>query len=637
MIFHLVLFIFTTFSVSQSSSFSIKSNLIMKTESISNLLNYKYLIKKEPYNSFIHRIEDNEISKIYITEKLDAIISENKEQLNTLEDDYSLTVINPFITDNVVDISVKNNVETIFLQDVTSQNSFPGSNILGGFFNFIDTYLIPFIILTFIVNIIRSIVFQNNLNSNQTPPLFGNFGIKNVNSDKINMIKSNISLSSFAGSPEIFEECTEVVSYLKNGTIYQQAGAEIPRGILLEGPPGTGKTLLAKAIASETDANFISIAASEFVELFVGMGATKVRNLFKKARENKPCIIFIDEIDAVGKQRGGNGQFGSNDEREQTLNQILAEMDGFADNTDLLIMAATNRRDTLDAALLRPGRFDRIISVPLPDTKSRSEILKFHSKNKVLSPEINIQLIAELTNGFSGAQLKNLLNEAAIFAGRETRIIISENDILNSIDKLIVGIIKRVDTRDEDSIKRVAIHETGHALLAALYNNYFDLKKVTIKSTYNGAGGFTIFNENNNITESGLYTKDLLFKRLVIALGGKAGENIYYGENFVSMGAIQDLKQANSLARRMVTNYGMGTTLEVFYDETSDDSGRFKTYSELTKEVIDTESMKLINNAYKEAKMLIQDNKELFDDITNKLIKEKTLLGKDILRMIYTF
>jgi cell division protease FtsH len=451
------------------------------------------------------------------------------------------------------------------------------------------------------------------------------------------MEKSNITLTSFAGSPEIFEECTEVVSYLKNSTIYKNAGAEIPRGILLEGPPGTGKTLLAKAIASEADANFVSITASEFVEVFVGAGASKIRNLFNTARDNKPCIIFIDEIDSVGRQRGAGINM-ANDEREQTLNQLLAEMDGFSDNEGILIMAATNRKDVLDAALLRPGRFDRIITVALPDKNSRKDILLVHSRNKQLDTSINIELIAELTAGFSGAQIKNLLNEAAIYAARTGNTIIKEQDILNALDKLIVGLIRKTDTRGEDARRRIAIHETGHAILCSEFKEYFELKKVTIQSTYNGAGGYTLFNEYQNITESGLYTKNLLKKRLIIAMGGKAAENIYYGEEYVSVGAVQDLKQANSMAQRMIGNYGMGKLLETFYNEDVDSDrnpflgrtlGVGTKYSEKTKEIMDAESLELVRNAYDEAKRILSENRVKMDIIIDNLIQKNTLYTKE--------
>jgi cell division protease FtsH len=292
---------------------------------------------------------------------------------------------------------------------------------------------------------------------------------------------------------------------------------------------------------------------------------------------------------------------------------------------------------------LRPGRFDRIILVPLPDRESRKEIFKVYSKNKKLSPEINFELISELTNGFSGAQIKNLLNEAAIFTSRRGETVIQELDLLNAADKLIVGLSKKVDNRSEDSKRRIAIHETGHALLVALFEEYFELKKVTMQSTYNGAGGYTLFNENQNITDSGLYTKDLLKKRLLIGMGGKAAENIFYGEEFVSVGAVQDLKQTNSLAQQMIGNYGMGDQLEAFYNENLDSDrtpflgrslGSSGKYSEKTKEILDKEALELVNTAYNDAKTILMKNKDKMDVIVDELMKSYTLYGKDIKKIM---
>jgi cell division protease FtsH len=607
---------------------------MLNKDTANEALKYKNILRETTYNSLISKIKKHDIDKVFITNKLDNVISEDINSEGDIMTDYSITKINQAVVKSIVDESINNNVETYFLQEP----QLSGFDIVANnLFIFAGNYVIPFLMLSFIISL-----FRNQANtSGGFPGMPMMPGKKDIDADKINMIKANISLSSFAGSPEIFEECTEVVSYLKNDTIYKQAGAEIPRGILLEGPPGTGKTLLAKAIASEAEANFISIAASEFVELFVGMGAAKIRALFKRARENKPCILFIDEIDAVGRQRGAGINM-ANDEREQTLNQLLAEMDGFADNDGLLIIAATNRKDVLDSALLRPGRFDRIILVPLPDRESRKEIFKVHSRNKKLSPSINFELISELTNGFSGAQIKNLLNEAAIFASRKGEIVIQEIDLLNALDKLIVGLSKRTDNRSDDSKKRVAIHETGHALLVALYDEYFDLKKVTMQSTYNGAGGYTLFNEYENITDSGLYTKDLLKKRLVIGMGGKAAENIFYGDDFVSVGAVQDLKQTNSLAQRMIGNYGMGRELEVFFNENLDNGtpflgrslGSSGKYSEKTKELLDKESLDLVNNAYLEAKQILLENKDKMNIIIEEMMKNYTLYGKDVKRIL---
>jgi cell division protease FtsH len=558
---------------------------------------------KLPYKSLIEEIENKKISKIYFSKSLTSVISEENG-------DYVQTSITPIITNNLVDISIKNNIDTVFFE--VPQKGFT-DYIKSGFTDSIEPFFGPIIFFTIILPLLRSIFLGNRM---KNMPFLKN---NNINKDKSILKDLNISLSSFAGSDEIFEECTEVVSYLKNSTLYKNAGVEIPKGILLEGPPGTGKTLLAKAIASEANANFISISASEFIEVFVGVGALKVRNLFKDARDNLPCIIFIDEIDSIGKARGADINFG-NDEREQTLNQLLAEMDGFTNNNGILVMAATNRKDILDNALLRPGRFDRIIKVPLPDSKSRKEIIKVHSKNKNLDNNINLDLIVELTNGFSGAQIKNLLNEAAIYAVRNGRNIIIENDIMNSLDKLFVGILKKNDDRTSETVIRIAIHEAGHAILCKLFDNYFNLKKISIQSSYNGVGGYTLFTENKNITSSGLYTKDILKKRLIILMGGKAAEYLYYSKEFVSLGAIQDLKEANALAKKMIENYGMGDNLEVFYNDNIQNK-----YSENTKEEIDREILKLVNEAYETAKNLLLSNKYKVDSLVSKLIEKNII------------
>jgi cell division protease FtsH len=551
---------------------------------------------------------------------LDSVIAENTEETGTIIEDYSITKINPLITSSLTDLSVKNKVETIFLVDPRPPlTSILANNVLG----FIEGSFFPFLFISLLIANFRA----SQMGSGGTFPMPGMPGMPGIEKDKLLVTKANITLSSFAGSPEIFEECTEVVSYLKNDTLYQNAGAEIPRGILLEGPPGTGKTLLAKAIASEADANFISVAASEFVELFVGMGAAKIRNLFKKARENKPCIIFIDEIDAVGKQRGTGINMG-NDEREQTLNQLLAEMDGFADNEGILVMAATNRRDVLDDALLRPGRFDRLIYVPLPDRASREAILRLYLKGKKTTNDINIPYLAENTGGFSGAQIKNLLNEAAIYAARNGETVITKDYMEQALEKVIIGITKRIDTRSEVARRRVAIHEIGHALLAAEFQNDFDLKKVSMKTTYNGVGGYTMFNEYPDIQESGLYTKDLLLKRIIISLGGKAAEVLEYGENFISVGASEDLKQANALAREMIDKFGMGNKLEVFSQDRLP-------YSDRVLDLMDKESMDIVLQCYDEAKIILLDKYSKLQVLMNLLLVENVLDGKTVVDIVH--
>jgi cell division protease FtsH len=597
---------------------------------------------KVSFSKLIENIENDKVDDIYFSEDLRKIYTktENDEDLPIS----TITLSNPVLANKIIELTDKKNINTVIMEEPTN----PFSQIVGTATNIFDFFFIGYLILVVarfffsFQNFSKGGPMRGPMAGPMPPGLFGGNRL-NENKDKIKQLKdNNITLSSWAGSPEIFQECTEIVSYLKNSTLYKNVGAEIPKGVLLEGPPGTGKTLIAKAIATEAEASFFSVSASEFVELFVGLGAQKVRNLFNEARQNKPAIIFIDEIDSVGRQRGAGINMG-NDEREQTLNQLLAEMDGFSPNDGVIVIAATNRRDVLDAALLRPGRFDRIVNVPLPDRSSRKDILNLYLKNKNIEGSINVDFLAELTGGFSGAQLKNLLNEAAINAARVGQSVITQQNIEDALEKIIVGIVKKTDTRSENARTRVSIHELGHAILAAKFREYFELQKVTIQSTYNGAGGYTIFNEYPEITESGLYTRDILKKRLIIALGGKAAEYVFYGEDFVSLGAVQDLKQANSISRQMIGNYGMGKDLEVFYNtnEESDRNpflgrtlGGGEKYSENTKEKMDDESLNLVNNAYREAINIILENKDKISGLINILMEKNTLSGEDIYQEI---
>lgn len=612
---------------------SLRKMWMKASDNFNKAMQLKPYLQEKSYPTLMQNIDSESIDKLYFSRDYETVIAENKIKTNLELADFSVVKIAPTLTQSIIDTSIKHNVEPIFLQPPQPN---PAQLVSGEILNFAGTYLLPFFVISIFFNVIRNIfvnVFGESRNRNSNNNLLSNLpgmpgmGRLDFNNDKLRLQKANISLASFAGSPEIFEECNEVVSYLKNATMYKQAGADIPRGILLDGPPGTGKTLLAKSIASEADVNFISITASEFIEIFVGVGASKIRSLFKQARENKPCIIFIDEIDSVGKQRSGGASFNvGNDEREQTLNQLLAEMDGFADNDGILVIAATNRRDILDKALLRPGRFDRVITVPLPDKNSRRAIFLVHAKSKTIDQAINADFIAELTAGFSGAEIKNMVNEAAIFAVRNNRVQIQEADLLFAIEKAVVGLIRKVDLRNDDTRRRVAIHELGHAICCSHFPEYFELKKVTIQSTYNGAGGYTLFNEHANITEGGMFTKDILQKRLIITMGGKAAERIYYGESFVSLGAIQDLKQANGLAMQMIEQYGMGVQLETYYRDSEQNKLGL---SDNTRHIIDSESMSLVTAAYEAAISILTESKDKMEPLIETLLKDTTLLGSE--------
>jgi cell division protease FtsH len=597
---------------------------------------YKDILPKDSYNNIIHNVLDNKVSKIFIDNNYRDIISvDNLPQTDIIYNHYHIASINPIVLPNLVEKTSEAHVPiyfTDFNSDIFNfENMF---NIVSSFAGFIiPTYILWNIFLLFSSRFRQP---QNMNFKNRSSSGGSFFGFLQKDENEFN--KPNVSLSNWAGSPEVLEECKEVITYIENKERFNKIGAEMPRGILLEGPPGTGKTLLAKAVASATNSTFISIAASEFVELFVGMGASRVRELFKNARENKPCIIFIDEIDAVGRQRGAGINM-ANDEREQTLNQLLYEMDGFSDNEDIIIMAATNRKDILDQALLRPGRFDRIIKVPLPDKSSREKILSYYLENKLLEKPFDVDLIAELTSGFSGAQLKNLINEAAILSARNNYTIIQEKYMFDAFEKSIVGLIKTNASVAPATKLRVALHEAGHTLLVLKFKHYFDFQKVSIQPTYNGAGGYTLFTEKPEIKEGGLYTKDLFKKRLIITMGGKAAESIYYGDDYVSLGAVQDLNQANSLAKRMVGNFGMGNKLEVFYNEDiGEESNPFlgrtigmgDKYSQNTKYIMDKESLELVNEAYQEAKKILSFNRVCLVNFTELLQNNTILYKKDI-------
>ncbi|ELS03984.1 ATP-dependent metalloprotease FtsH [Xenococcus sp. PCC 7305] len=446
--------------------------------------------------------------------------------------------------------------------------------------------------------------------------------------------KTGVMFDDVAGIEEAKEELEEVVTFLKQPEKFTAVGAKIPKGVLLIGPPGTGKTLLAKAIAGEAGVPFFSISGSEFVEMFVGVGASRVRDLFKKAKENAPCLIFIDEIDAVGRQRGA-GIGGGNDEREQTLNQLLTEMDGFEGNSGIIIIAATNRPDVLDSALMRPGRFDRQVMVDTPDIKGRLEILDVHARDKKVSPEVSLEVIARRTPGFSGADLANLLNEAAILTARRRKEAITMAEIDDAVDRVVAG-MEGTPLVDGKSKRLIAYHEVGHAIVGTLVKEHDPVQKVTLIPR-GQAQGLTWFTPDE---EQGLISRSQLKARIAGAMGGRAAEEEIFGYDEVTTGAGGDLQQVTEMARQMVTRFGMsdlgplsleGQGGEVFL------GGGLMSRSEYSEEVasrIDEQVRQIIEHSHALARQLVRDNREVVDRLVELLIEKETINGEEFRQIV---
>ncbi len=446
--------------------------------------------------------------------------------------------------------------------------------------------------------------------------------------------KTGVMFDDVAGIDEAKEELQEVVTFLKQPEKFTAVGARIPKGVLLVGPPGTGKTLLAKAIAGEAGVPFFSISGSEFVEMFVGVGASRVRDLFKKAKENAPCLIFIDEIDAVGRQRGA-GIGGGNDEREQTLNQLLTEMDGFEGNTGIIVIAATNRADVLDSALMRPGRFDRQVMVDPPDFKGRVGVLEVHARNKKIAPEISIEAIARRTPGFSGADLANLLNEAAILTARRRKPEITMAEIDDAVDRVIAG-MEGTPLVDSKSKRLIAYHEVGHAIVGTLLKDHDPVQKVTLIPR-GQAQGLTWFTPNE---EQGLITKAQLMARIAGAMGGRAAEEEIFGDDEVTTGAGGDLQQVSTMARQMVTRFGMSElgplSLEGQGGEVFLGGGLMNRaeYSEESAARIDGQIKMIAEHGHKMARKIIRDNREVIDRLVDLLIEKETIDGDEFRQIV---
>lgn len=440
---------------------------------------------------------------------------------------------------------------------------------------------------------------------------------------------TGITFDDIAGIDEAKAEFEEIVSFLKEPERYTLVGAKIPKGVLLIGPPGTGKTLLAKAIANEANVPFYSVAGSEFVEMFIGIGAARIRDLFKKASENTPCIVFIDEIDAVGRERGA-GIGGGNDEREQTLNQLLTEMDGFKENKGVIVVGATNRVDILDAALLRPGRFDRQITVNLPDRLGRIGILKVHARNKPLAEDVSLVQLANRTPGFSGADLANLLNESAILATRYKKNVISKNEVNEAADRIIGG-IAGTPMEDTKNKKLVAYHEIGHAIVGSVLENHDEVEKITLIPR-GGAKGLTWFTPEE---DQMLFSRSQLLARIITTLGGRVAEQVVFGDPEVTTGASNDLQQVTNIARQMVTRYGMSNIGPIaLEDDNNEQMFLGGEYNEAIADRIDTEVCKIINHCEQIATEIILDNRVVIDLAVEKLLDKETIDGEEFRQLV---
>ncbi|MCD8097164.1 MAG: ATP-dependent zinc metalloprotease FtsH, partial [Lachnospiraceae bacterium] len=444
--------------------------------------------------------------------------------------------------------------------------------------------------------------------------------------------ETGVTFQDVAGEEEAKESLVEVVDFLHNPTKYTEIGAKLPKGALLVGPPGTGKTLLAKAVAGEAHVPFFSLAGSDFVEMFVGVGASRVRDLFEEAKKNAPCIVFIDEIDAIGKSR--DSRLGGNDEREQTLNQLLAEMDGFESNQACIILAATNRPEVLDQALLRPGRFDRRIIVERPDLKGREDILKVHAKNVKLDETVDLAALALATSGAVGADLANMINEAAILAVKNGRKAISQKDLFNAMELVMMGKEKKNKILSEEERKIASYHEVGHALTTALQKDAEPVQKITIVPRTSGVLGYVLQTPEE---EKNMMTQKEMEARLVTYMGGRAAEEIVFDS--VTSGASNDIQQATRLTRAMVTQYGMSKKFGLMNLESREsmylDNGSVLNCSDATAAQVDAEIMRILGEAYEEAKRLLNENRECLDKISAFLIEKETITGKEFMEIFH--
>jgi cell division protease FtsH len=562
------------------------------------------------YSAFIDKVKAKEISQVGLSSDKTRAIFTNQKDTN------SRVVVNLPNDPQLISILTDNNVDIVVMQQADDSI----------WFRALSSLLLPGLLLVGIFFLFRR---AQNGPGNQAM----NFGKSKA---RVQMEpNSQVTFSDVAGIDQAKLELTEVVDFLKNADRFTALGAKIPKGVLLVGPPGTGKTLLAKAVAGEAGVPFFSISGSEFVEMFVGVGASRVRDLFEQAKSQAPCIVFIDEIDAVGRQRGA-GMGGGNDEREQTLNQLLTEMDGFEGNTGIIIIAATNRPDVLDSALLRPGRFDRQVVVDRPDFAGRLEVMHVHARGKTLSKDVDLEKIARRTPGFTGADLANLLNEAAILAARRNLTEISMDEVNDAIDRVLAGPEKKDRVMSEKRKTLVAYHEAGHALVGALMPDYDPVQKISIIPR-GRAGGLTWFTPSEERMESGLYSRSYLQNQMAVALGGRIAEEIIFGDEEVTTGASNDLQQVAKVARQMVMRYGMSEKLgpvalgrqqsNMFMGR---DIATERDFSEETASMIDAEVSELVAVAYQRAKDVLVGNKNVLDKLANMLVDKETVDSEEL-------
>ena len=567
------------------------------------------------YSDFVEAVQENQVSRVLISpDRGTAQVVENdgrRAEVNLAPDKELLGLL----TEHNVDIAVQPSSQPSAWQQAAGSLIFP-LLLLGGLF----------------------FLFRRAQSGGGGNPAM-NFGKSKA---RVQMDPSTqVTFTDVAGIEGAKLELTEVVDFLKNPERFTAVGAKIPKGCLLVGPPGTGKTLLAKAVAGEAGVPFFSISGSEFVEMFVGVGASRVRDLFEQAKKNAPCIIFIDEIDAVGRQRGA-GLGGGNDEREQTLNQLLTEMDGFEGNTGIIIIAATNRPDVLDAALLRPGRFDRQVTVDRPDYSGRLQILGVHARGKTLAKDVDLDKVARRTPGYTGADLANLLNEAAILAARRELTEVSNDEISDAIERIMVGPEKKDAVISERKKWLVAYHEAGHAIVGALMPDYGPVQKISIIPRGN-AGGLTFFTPSEERMESGLYSRAYLQNQMAVALGGRVAEEIVYGEDEVTTGASNDLQQVASTARQMITRFGMSDKLGPVALGRSQggmflgrDIAAERDFSEDTASTIDQEVSDLVDVAYKRATKVLIDNRPVLDELAELLVEQETVDAEELQELLIT-